>query len=456
MTVDDILLNINKHGFDSFVPLTSIRTEEDKQALRAKGYMITVCYTLDEFKSKVGIVDFPYDKIFYTPSMNAECYYFNRETLGIHLINTFLFETEKHEGSRYLELIEDIEEKVAEGDFDLCVAMLQGTLAIEYIQMVVREKADKVADLYDFFMDTYNTSDYGFSVIERDVLDKVIAKKTDDEKAKTAELLKDYPDELTIYRGGNSESSKSDEGYSWSFDINVANFFACRRGNDDGYIATGKVKKADVIEVFLDRNEDEVIVFPEKVYDIEETPIFGIDYIEAHYPDIISMYQKYRDKIDDLKFAQDSKVHGKLHEKRVLLMALLIADMMELPSADKKALAEAAVYHDVMRTDDSREESHGLTSRKNYESLVKKPDELVGFICEYHCKDDELAYEEIKRNRKLSKNRTRAKLLYDIFKDADALDRVRFGIRDLDLGYLRNDISKQLTLIARINFEQVK
>ena len=70
--------------------------------------------------------------------------------------------------------------------------------------------------------------------------------------------------------------------------------------------------------------------------------------------------------------------------------------------------------------------------------------------------DDVLAYAEIQHNRKLSKNRTRSKLLFDIFKDADALDRVRFGIRDLNMSYIRNDISKHFVLIARLNLENIK
>lgn len=46
------------------------------------------------------------------------------------------------------------------------------------------------------------------------------------------------------------------------------------------------------------------------------------------------------------------------------------------------------------------------------------------------------------------KDKEKALLLYNVLKDADALDRVRFGLRDLDVRYLRIPISKKLVLTA--------
>ena len=53
-------------------------------------------------------------------------------------------------------------------------------------------------------------------------------------------------------------------------------------------------------------------------------------------------------------------------------------------------------------------------------------------------------------------NRSRSKMLIDIFKDADALERVRFGIKELDMNQLRLPISKELTLVARLYLENIK
>lgn len=453
----NLLLNINGNGFDTFVPLTSIKTEEDIQALHAKGYHCYPVFTVGTFAEKLPTV--PVDKVFYTPSMSMGCLYFNAETLAISNINLIFLAEDGPASQNYISkigtVIEETEQEAQNGDFSNYV-WLDGVIQLEYVIKVLTEKTDLLKDPYSLFFDAYETSDYGFGRIDTKTLKKIVATKKPAQKAKTTRALKELPDEVAIYRGGNSESQPYDKAFSWSLDINIANFFASRLGSAGGYIATAKVKKSEIIEYIDGRGEEEVVVLPEDLYDVEVSEIFGLPFIEEAYRPIIPMYQKYREKIGKLEFAQDSEVHGKLHEQRVLLMSLLIADQLGLPSKDKKILAEAAVYHDTMRVDDSREESHGLASRKNYEKLEPHPLEEVGFLCEYHCKHDEVAYEEIRNNRQLSKNREKSTLLFNIFKDADALDRVRFGIKDLDLNHLRIPISKQLTLVARLNLEWIE
>ena len=160
--------------------------------------------------------------------------------------------------------------------------------------------------------------------------------------------------------------------------------------------------------------------------------------------------------MEHLSFAQNSAEHGYGHEARVLLLCLTIAHLMNLPPRDRRVLATAAIYHDTQRTNDSVDEIHGCASKEYYMKNELSPDPLVSFLCEYHCLPDEAGYKEIRDNRSLSKNRSRSKLLYEIFKDADALDRVRFGIRALDLNQLRLPISKELVLIAKIYKDQIK
>ena len=46
--------------------------------------------------------------------------------------------------------------------------------------------------------------------------------------------------------------------------------------------------------------------------------------------------------------------------------------------------------------------------------------------------------------------------MYDILKDADALDRVRFGIEALDINQLRTPEAKTMTMIAEQIIQGVK
>lgn len=454
-TIDNILLNINDNGFDSFVRLTDVKTQEDKQRLAETGYGHGALMTLEEFRDAVGVPEFPYDKVFYTPSLNFECCYFNVDSMAIAYISTYFISLGMVPGSEYTKVIKAAEDAAASGDYSRCAAVLQGRLAIEYAQRVATEQADNVKDLYGFFMSVYNESDYGFSAIEKPVLDRVISAKTSVQAEETAQALMAFPDIITVYRGGGSKSAASNQAYSWTTDINVANFFAARRGMDTGYIAKGWVYKKDIIEVFLDRGESEVMVDPNNVKDVQVTPVYGIGLCEMYYPRIMDLYHRYSRKIDDLHFAQNSDIHDRRHEKRVLLMALLIAELKGLPTSDKRILAEAAAYHDCMRLNDDVDSSHGAAAKEEYERTTKPSDPLVGFLCEYHCRSDADGYHEIETNRTLSKIGDRAKLLLDIFKDADALDRVRFGVKGIDMSLLRTSASKSLSLVARINLEQI-
>ena len=89
-------------------------------------------------------------------------------------------------------------------------------------------------------------------------------------------------------------------------------------------------------------------------------------------------------------------------------------------------------------------------------SASEKPDDIVSFLIKYHCRSDAEGYAEIGTNPVLNAQKERVTMLYNIFKDADALDRVRLGIRDLDVNQLRCPESHNLTLVARICLEQIK
>lgn len=77
----------------------------------------------------------------------------------------------------------------------------------------------------------------------------------------------------------------------------------------------------------------------------------------------------------------------------------------------------------------------------------RSSDSAVSFLIEYHCLDDYLA-EEYLKSADTIRSKKRTWLLYQILKDADALDRVRFGIYGLDVNQLRLPISHKLVPLA--------
>jgi hypothetical protein len=87
-----------------------------------------------------------------------------------------------------------------------------------------------------------------------------------DDEERTA--LADMADTFTVYRGMGHEEAV--EGMSWTTDKTVATKFAKRftHGDRHPYLATGKIRKSDVLAYFTGRNESEIVVMWEDVTDI--------------------------------------------------------------------------------------------------------------------------------------------------------------------------------------------
>ena len=129
---------------------------------------------------------------------------------------------------------------------------------------------------------------------------------------------------------------------------------------------------------------------------------------------------------------EDSDIHSKIHCERVLMNALLIGQKIYGNSIQElKHQAHAAIFHNSCRLDDDLDTGHGARAAQYYALFCEKHDiefSKAAYYCmKYHDRDDELGIESI--NKHLGSEADNATILYKIFKDADALDRFRFGIR---------------------------
>lgn len=452
MNISELILNVKALGFDSVIYQSDIKTEEDIKDYQGKGYNVSL--TEEQFKAQ-----FPIDPscVAYSPSISNSSFYFNRNTLAALPLHLELLQLGMGDYKEQLpSVIESREKEVLNNDYLGSILSLTDSMKIEYFNMLI-DKKGPVEDLYNLFFSIYTSSDFGFKGISKENFELIVSTKTNKDKAKTQRQLKDLPETLTIYRGEGSQSTATNKAYSWTLDINMANFFACRLGMDEAQIITAKVNKDKIVDCFIKgNNEKEVIVRPSDIEIVEIQTLRGLKDLDYIFPAVTDTYKDYRERLSTLDFAQDSRVHGKEHTVRVLLLSLILSELLNLPQSDRKILSTAAIYHDTKRVNDSIDTEHGYHSNLYYQSNVTKPNPIVSFLIEYHCRPDNEGYEEIIRNRVLSKNRTKTQLLFNIFKDADALDRVRFGLQDLDLNQLRLSESKSLPLIARICLEQLK
>lgn len=152
-------------------------------------------------------------------------------------------------------------------------------------------------------------------------------------------------------------------------------------------------------------------------------------------------FKKYDNLIKEDLFLLPYGVHGISHARRVLYLACNLAKYYKLTEREWHMLAIACCYHDIGRTNDLYDELHGLKSVRKLTKLGLDTEacltdmeaHVVNILIVYHALPDE--YYPFKKNE-------RWQLLYQILKDADGLDRMRFG--DLDTKYLRLDQSKEL------------
>ncbi|HDK7194953.1 TPA: hypothetical protein PTV74_003261 [Clostridium botulinum] len=114
---------------------------------------------------------------------------------------------------------------------------------------------------YEVFKDVYTSCEYGFNNLSRDFLEEIFEYNKAD---------KNWFDEdiIAIYRGEGSLSTSYNKAYSWTTDINVARWFA-ERFNSNGKVYKGYIRQQDILDYFGDRNEKEILAFPEDVFNVE-------------------------------------------------------------------------------------------------------------------------------------------------------------------------------------------
>ena len=154
-------------------------------------------------------------------------------------------------------------------------------------------------------------------------------------------------------------------------------------------------------------------------------------------------------KVDFWKVEKDW--HTKPHCSRVLLLALLLGKLKNLHAAELDALAMAAVFHDSRRQDDWLDVGHGQRAADYYRSYCENAemayDARTYYVMAYHDHDDE---EGLRVLQEKFPGDSAVVLLYQIFKDADALDRFRLGPDALDVKYLRTEAAKELVEFSKM------
>ena len=352
MNLSNIFHIARNDSIKGLISLTQIKTLNDKEAYKETDYMIG--YTFDEFKNKFPIIDAT--KIFFCNGLQ-KTYYFDKDNYVLLSIPLYGKAVHMSIDTPFEEFINSMINKytlnINNHNYKIPIMALSDRMRMEYFNLLAEN--NMIDGLYNFFIEAYTASDYGCEAISHENMVKLFDSRSQEEKTKMNEeknkTLKAYPDTLTVYRGEASMSTPHQDSWSWTLDINTANFFATRFGNDDSKIVKGTVRK-DCIEVFF-HVESECIINPKNVTEIEITNIYGSSWLEEKMTTyILKLYHKYRGLlIKKYKNNHDTALHDQIHSARVLLLALLLGSLYKLNYDEIINLATAIVYHDIPAND---------------------------------------------------------------------------------------------------------
>lgn len=340
-------------------------------------------------------------------------------------------------------------------DYKSFFFILENAFRFDYFMNHIDEiSEDKI---YPIFRDIYTKNEYGFSKLDKDTVRKIFSLNAD--KRFKRKLKTDSNGYVTIYRGQESKSTDIDNAYSWTLSYDVAIKFAVRFNSLSGKIYKAKVHIDNIVDCIDDRNEEEILVLPESLENVEDMGL--INFNEEFVNDFWDCIQQYNylktEYIQSEWFERPNGIHGLLHTKRVLLLALVISSLEDLDERDSNILTISACLHDIGRRNEDKDDDHGLLSVYKIEDYDILEDVSIEFdfdeeekniikaIIKYHPIDDKNGEKAIIEDDTVEQ-KPRAIRLYKLLKDADSLDRVR--LNDLDIRYLRNNSSKRLVILA--------
>lgn len=273
---------------------------------------------------------------------------------------------------------------------------------------------------------------------------------------------------ITIYRGMGALSQTPEQAVSWSTHPGNALWFAIHSGRGT-HIAVAQIHPEQVVAYFPTfHDENEVIVRPGTVRDYRYEDM--IPALQETVPPLLAPalpeFLQYGKLAQKLGYAQEQlfQVHGLLHILRVLLLSLIYCHNAgeALTVEDRQILISFSLLHDIGRTSDDRDDTHGEKSvacvrekgiRLRGIKLTKKGHRIVELLIIHHCHDDDVGTAAIMAEPGLSRREKEHIIhLYHICKDMDGLDRVRFN--GLDYRMLRTEYGRKLPLIAGCLLEE--
>ena len=384
--------------------------------------------------------------------MRPEHFYFdpaNRQTPWVYWRGVVLLDLPSLAGQAGIvkaiadRLEEEINESVVRRDFDRFLDLIDPRLAPELFMEIFTIIPDP--DKFRLFERLWRFNPYAHDIFPAD-----FAQKAYQYRKVTASLPP--LDSAGWVRIFISLGDGADPYRAQSWTTNINRVLRAASTIPAAPIYQGRVHPDHINSYDGDRQAGKVLVKPGTVEDIRPMDLIDLADFEAdmNRAGLLDRYRALAGQIDPGWFHKPEGIHAVGHTRRVLMLSMLLACLEKFSPADRDLLARAAICHDIGREDDGYDPGHGQASyaRTCRECLVQwanpEENEIFRFIVENHDLPDSKAYQRVQRYQLGEMERTLR--LYDTFKDADGLDRVRLG--DLNPDYLRTPSAPRLLLVA--------
>lgn len=434
MRTNDLLYYLNKGSLNELLPILTVKTKEDVDKYTKENYRVIEIDKIKEILPDISEENLSH--LYYAKCFMSTLMYYDED-------QAMLFETSIYVNQDNVQYLQPIEQKSANEILEQQKRRFQNIawtrlhfhfIPERYRLELLLKNLNKINDeeKYKVFTEIYTSVDYGSEFLTEDLLKRI--RELNKEKEDSEEYI-------NVYRGIGDKSNQN--GFSYSTNYDIARFFAFRhsQNTDAVKLIEGKVRKKDIVADISFRGENEILILPGDLKERKETILYGIqDFLTD---DVIRLFlekrESFRKAMRHLNLHQEAGGHDENHLIRVLLLSIILSDYYELNKKIAEDLFAAAMFHDIGRTHDDEDEDHGLKSYEKWKTFSEKENDFIRKLMESHSlkeeKEDWFETEE-------------EKTAYKILKDADALDRQRFGLRELNSNFLRLDFSKELSFAA--------
>ncbi len=294
-----------------------------------------------------------------------------------------------------------------------------------------------------------------FKVLNSFVKVAFLAKVSHSASMKTRSFCSYYVDDLMFMdRVYDCLVSLGDYDFSFDYEYFYSDIFRAYEEIIEGFYVKKSKSTLDNVRGMLQNNPNDF----QYVYDLKLSHVHKIeDASQYNYDDIICAYFMEDNEVLLKYFSGeiiDTDKHGQIHSERVGVLSYILGHLKSLSEEDIEILMLASKYHDIGRKVRDDDRTHSIESV----NLLRKDKILEGsplrdyvyFLVEAHGFKDK---DDLSIMSKYSVDSSRALMLLSIFKDADALDRVRYDTDRkmgsvLNIKYLRNEESIRLVKFA--------